>query len=68
MKSAAASKSVEGRAAAEGAANEVVEAELDTVVAMGWAHIQKFCLDNMKQVRALLCLWMTSTSPRIYCF
>ncbi|GAX74251.1 hypothetical protein CEUSTIGMA_g1700.t1 [Chlamydomonas eustigma] len=49
MKAAAASKSTEGRAAAEQAANDVVEAELDTVVAMGWAHIQRFCLDNLQQ-------------------
>lgn len=52
--SAAASASAQagGRAAAEKAANEAFEANLDTVVAMGWANVERYCLDNFVQAIA----------------
>ena len=40
-----------GKAAAERAANDVFEANLDTVVAMGWANVERYCLDNFRKVR-----------------
>ena len=41
-----------GKAAAERAANDVFEANLDTVVAMGWANVEHYCLDNFRKVRS----------------
>ena len=41
-----------GKAAAERAANDVFEANLDTVVAMGWANVERYCLDNFRKVRS----------------
>ena len=53
MRAAAAAHQAGGKAAAEGAANKAFEDNLDVVIAMGWANVERYCLDNFRQVRAL---------------
>lgn len=40
-----------GKAEAEKAATRAFEEQLDTVVAIGWAYVERYCLDNFCQVR-----------------
>ena len=47
---AAAHQAGGGKEAAERAANEVFEANLDIVITMGWANVERYCLDNFRQV------------------
>ena len=51
---AAANAQAGGRTAAEKAASDVFEANLDTVVSMGWAYVERYCLDNFVQAIARL--------------
>ena len=49
---AAAAAAAGGKAEAEKAATRAFEEHLDTVVASGWAYVERYCLDNFCQVRA----------------
>ena len=50
MAAAAAAHQAGGKEAAERAANEIFEANLDIVITMGWANVERYCLDNFRQV------------------
>jgi hypothetical protein len=57
MEAAAVKAASQGRAAAERAATSAFEGHLDHVVAIGWAYVEYYCLDNFCNVRRLCFGW-----------
>jgi hypothetical protein len=49
----ASSQAGSNKAAAARAASEAFEGALDSVVALGWAHTEHFCLDNFAKVKGI---------------